>query len=141
MASTLLPLDVQKSVKEVLGTMTDPVTVRLYVKPSEVSSDTMKELWEDIQGLSDKVVVEIRDTVPEGMTVDAMEGAVTEFWQGDEFTGIRYLGIASGHEFGPMVETLTELSTQKAPTLSAEAEGWLSSLTERLHLQVFVTPT
>ncbi|MCL5116113.1 MAG: hypothetical protein M1272_03075 [Firmicutes bacterium] len=137
----ILPAEVQASVKEFLGTMVDPVTVKLYAKAGEESSETMRSLWQELAGLSEKLVLDVRDEVPANMTSASMEGAVTELWADGAFTGIRYLGLPAGHEFGPLVQTLVDLSTHVEPEVSSETAAWLKGLEQELRLQVFVTPT
>lgn len=140
-SSMLLPSEVQQSVKQALETLTEPVTVKLFLKPGEESSTTMHDLWDEIQALSPKISVEESTSVPAGMTPDEMEGAVSEVWLGEQWTGIRYLGIPSGYEFGPLIETLVEVSHGENPELGAPVLEWLKNLRDPLHLQVFVTPT
>lgn len=137
----LLSSDVQASVKQVLDTLSDPVTVKLYLKADEPSSTTMKDLWEELQTLSPKLMVETASGRPPGMASEEMEGVVSEVWYGGRFTGIRYLGIPSGYEFGPLIETLAEVSRNEAPSVSPDLAAWLKGLQKPLHFQVFVTPT
>ncbi len=137
----LLPQDVAQSVKETLATMPEPVTVKLFLKPGDESSITMKQLWEEIRPLAPNLVVEEHESVPVGMASEQMEGAVSELWLGGDFTGIRYLGVPSGYEFGPMIETLAEVSRKTQPEVSHSVAEWLGALDKPLHLEVFVTPT
>lgn len=137
----LLPSDVQQSVKQALEALTEPVTVKLFLKTGEASSSTMHDFWDEIQALSPKITVEESTSVPTGMTSDEMEGAVSEVWLGGQWTGIRYLGIPSGYEFGPLIETLVEVSHGGSPELGAPVMDWLKNLQDPLRLQVFVTPT
>ena len=137
----LLPEDVQASVRDNFHAMETPVTIRLYVKPGEESSETMHTLWQELGQLTDKLVLDVQEEVPTRMTAEDMEGAVSELWVDQAFTGVSYLGIPSGHEFGPLIQTLVELSNHVEPTVSPASEAWLNQLNEPLHLQVFVTPT
>lgn len=137
----LLTAEIQESVRQAWAGMTEPVTVKLFLKSGEESSKTMQELWDELATLSPKLTVEKSTEVPKGMTAQEMEGAVSEIWRGGQFTGVRYLGIPSGHEFGPLIETLLEVSNGNDPGLTPEALTWLQALKDPLHLQVFVTPT
>ncbi|NMP21922.1 hypothetical protein [Sulfobacillus harzensis] len=137
----LLTSDVQDSVKQALANMTESVTVKLFLKPGEESSNTMRELWGELQALTPKLIIEESESVPSGMDASQMEGAVSEVWQNGTFTGVRYLGIPSGYEFGPLIETLVEVSRGDAPELSESVVAWLKKLEKPLHFQVFVTPT
>lgn len=137
----MLPSEVQESVKQALAGMTEPVTVKLFVKPGDASSETMRALWGEIQATAPKLFVEESESIPPGMDASSMEGAVSELWRGGEFTGVRYLGIPSGYEFGPLIETVGEVSRGDAPEVSAPVVDWLKKLEKPLHFQVFVTPT
>ena len=54
--------------------------------------------------------------------------------------GIRFYGIPSGYEFVSLLEAI-KLVGGAAPSLSPATLQALETLTEPLHLQVFVTPT
>lgn len=137
----LLNAEIQESVKQAWAGMTEPVMVKLFLKSGEESSQTMQELWNELSTLSPMLAIEESTQSPSGMTPQEMEGAVSEIWRGGQFTGVRYLGIPSGHEFGPFIETLLEVSQGAEPGLTADASTWLQALKDPLHLQVFVTPT
>ena len=137
----ILPEDVQASVREYFQAMTNPVAVNLYVKPGEESSETMRGLWQELGELTDKLELQVHEEVPARMAPENMEGAVSDLWVDGVFTGVTYLGIPAGHEFGPLIQTLVELSTHAEPQVSPTTAAWLAKLDRPLRLQVFVTPT
>jgi alkyl hydroperoxide reductase subunit AhpF len=55
-------------------------------------------------------------------------------------TGIRFIGIPSGHEFGAFLEDIKAVSTHEV-ALSDQAKEALSQITHPVHIQVFTTPT
>jgi len=54
--------------------------------------------------------------------------------------GIRYFGIPSGHEFSSLIQDIMSVSERDSGLKPATRE-FLHSLTQPVHLQVFVTPT
>ncbi len=54
--------------------------------------------------------------------------------------GIRFYGIPSGYEFSTLIEDIMMISTGKT-SLTEKTIETLKSLKEKVHLQVFVTPT
>ena len=54
--------------------------------------------------------------------------------------GIRFYGIPSGYEFNSLIEDITAVSREHHG-LSEETVAKLDSLSEPVHIQVFVTPT
>nr|WP_245926336.1 thioredoxin family protein [Sulfoacidibacillus thermotolerans] len=54
--------------------------------------------------------------------------------------GIRFYGIPSGYEFSTLIEDIMMVSTGKT-SLTAKTIETLKNLKQKVHLQVFVTPT
>jgi alkyl hydroperoxide reductase subunit AhpF len=54
--------------------------------------------------------------------------------------GIRLYGIPSGYEFSSLIEDILLVGKGK-PELSQRTLDHLASLTEPVHIQVYVTPT
>ena len=101
----------------------------------------MRDLWSEVGDLSPKLLLEEFASAPAGMSASQWEGAVSEVWQDGAFTGVRYLGIPSGYEFGPLIETLVEVSRGDSPQLGEGVVEWLRQVDTPLHFEVFVTPT
>jgi glutaredoxin-like protein len=59
---------------------------------------------------------------------------------GDQDYGIRFYGIPSGYEFTSLLEAI-RIAAAGESDLSQETVEFLSSLSEPVHMQVFVTPT
>ncbi len=141
---SLMTDDVKAEVQQFLDGLDKPVTVHVHAVAGNPASDAVEELWRDLSAINPKVVVAVKAERPEPLapeTADDLESVVTTFSVDGDDTGIRYLGFPGGHEFGPMLQTLRDLSTDTPPELSAAARDYLSQLTRPLHLEVFVTPT
>ncbi len=141
---SLMTDDVKAEVKEFLGGLDKPVTVHVYPMAGNPASDAVEELWRDLSAINPKVVVATEGVRPAPRppeTPDDLESAIAAFSVDGTDTGIRYLGFPGGHEFGPMLQILRDLSTDTPPELSAAARDYLSQLKGPVHLEVFVTPT
>jgi glutaredoxin-like protein len=101
-----------------------------------------RELLEELQGVSDKVKVEIFDFVKDGAL--AKELGVSRIpaiaVTAEKDYGIRFYGIPSGYEFASLVEAIRLVANGEVK-LSPESKAFLEGLDQDLHLQVFVTPT
>jgi len=101
-----------------------------------------RELLEELQGISEKVNVEIHDFVKDATLAKELgisripAIAVT----GEKDYGIRFYGIPSGYEFASLVEAIRLVANAEVK-LSPESKAFLDGLTSDIHLQVFVTPT
>lgn len=141
---SLMTDDVKAEVKQFLDGLDKPVTVHVHPVAGNPASDAVEELWRDLSAINAKVVVAVEAERPAPLapeTADDLESAITTFSVDGDATGIRYLGFPGGHEFGPMLQTLRDLSTDTPPEISAAARDYLSQIKRPVHLEVFVTPT
>lgn len=140
----LLTQDVEEKVKEYLAAMDHEVTLEFYPRAGNAASDMVKDLWGEIAALSSKLTIKGHDdavTLVAPDTTEDLESAVTELSVEGKATGIRYLGIPGGHEFGAFLETLVAVSKDETPEIGAEVAQYLKDVQSPLHLYVFVTPT
>lgn len=101
-----------------------------------------RELLEDLQGLSDKLHLEIKDFVHD--EAEAQRLGVTRIpavlLNGQNKGTVRFYGVPAGYEFSTLIEDVLTVSSG-APELQDTTKQALESLTQDLHIQVFVTPT
>lgn len=101
-----------------------------------------RQLMEEITELSDKITLEEHDFAADEdavkrYSIDKIPATVVE---GDKDDGIRFFGIPAGYEFGTLIEDIIMVSKGDSG-LEPETRLALATLTEPVHLQVFVTPT
>jgi len=101
-----------------------------------------REILQELEGLSDKLSLEIYDFVEdkekvEQYNIDKIPAVVVE---GERDYGIRYYGIPAGYEFSSLIEDILDVS-RGTTSLSEETKKALANLEKPLHIQVFVTPT
>ena len=149
MAERLLDDQIVEQVRDVFSQMQNDVALIHFTTER---SDCMycpetKQLLEEIAPLSDKLHLEVYDIekdadkakefgvdkTPATIVAAYDHGVVTNF-------GIRYFGIPSGHEFSSIIQDIMTVSERDSGLKPATRE-FLKSLTEPVHLQVFVTPT
>lgn len=140
----LLSADVRAQVRKILEPAQSPVAFEFYPRLGDPGSDMMANLLMEVADLSPQldVVRHSESAVPIfPETASDLEGPVTLLTAGGQATGIRFLGLPEGHEFGPFLESVLAVSVGQPSTLSSDTRRYLSTLRNRLHMAVFVTPT
>ncbi|MGA7672553.1 MAG: thioredoxin family protein [Nitrolancea sp.] len=101
-----------------------------------------RELLEELVSLSDKLELEVRDFYADREAA-AAEG-VTEIpaivLEGENKGTVRFIGAPAGYEFATLIEDLVDVS-RGTTELQLHSRETLASLTEPVHIKVFVTPT
>jgi glutaredoxin-like protein len=142
---SLLKDSERKGVRERLKGLVQPVKLILFTQEMECffCKDT-RELIEEVAGLSEKIELEVLDFVKDSERADALGidkiPALAVLGADGEDHGIRLFGIPSGYEFMSLLESFDLVSSGQSG-LSDETKSKLKSITDPLHLQVFVTPT
>ena len=105
------------------------------------------QLVEEVADLNDLIGLQAYDLdaereVAEEFNVTASPTLVIAAREDDRLVdyGVRFLGAPAGHEFTTLIHDLLLVSKRRTD-LSEETREFLSSLSEPLLLQVFVTPT
>jgi alkyl hydroperoxide reductase subunit AhpF len=105
-----------------------------------------RELLEELAGLSSQLSLEVHnfqlekekaaeygvDTVPATVVRDGYDR--------DHGHGIRFLGLPAGYEFASLLDAILMVSKGDSG-LSPDSRKKLASVSQPVHLQVFVTPT
>lgn len=101
-----------------------------------------RELLEEVASLSEKIHLYIYDFVKDVEV--AKEYGIGEIpaivIERPERRGVRFYGIPSGYEFSTLIADIVDVSRGKTD-LSPGTREFLATLTEQVHIQVFVTPT
>jgi alkyl hydroperoxide reductase subunit AhpF len=100
------------------------------------------ELLGELAGLSDRITLRTHDLLTDA--AQAKEMGITRIpafvLSGKALGHVRFIGIPSGYEFSSVIEDLVDVArgtTDLAPKAVAELAG----LKNRVHIQVFGTPT
>ena len=128
-----------------LNDLANPVELKLFTQKvmancqyCEDTEKLMQEVAELSPNLSVKVLnfVNDKDDV-EAYKIDKIPALVLE---GEEDLGLRFYGIPAGYEFATFLDTLIRISKGEHE-LEADSLEKIASLTQPIHIQVFVTPT
>ena len=146
--ASLLNEDIKKQVSDVFADLINPVNILFFGQEENCPYcyDT-RQLMEELVTLSDNLQLTVFDldkdsAVASQYNIDKAPGLVLAAQDGDEIIdyGIRYAGIPSGHEFSTLIHDLLQIASRDSG-LSEKTRNYLKTLSEPLHLQVFVTPT
>ena len=139
----MLPDEIKDQVRKAFADLKNPVRFILFTQTFEcMYCRENRELLEEVAGLSDQVTTEIYNFAIDKEKVEeyAIDKIPAAAIVGEEDYGIRFYGIPAGYEFTTLVHTVRMLGG--AGTQLDEATlAQVQSLTEPVHLQVFVTPT
>ncbi len=149
MTERLLDDSIVAQVRDVFSSLQQDVALIHF---TTTRSDCMycpetKQLLEEIAPLSDKLHLEVYDIESDSAKaaefgVDKTPATIVAAYDNGNITnyGIRYFGIPSGHEFSSLIQDIITVS-ERDSGLKPETREFLKSLTQPVHLQVFVTPT
>ena len=146
----LLNETVEKQVRELFAGLIHPVEVVFFgsrdADRAPYSQDTA-DLLAEVVALSDLLTLRVLDIDADAALaaqykVDAAPGFVMLGVDSKNRLdyGIRGKGIPAGHEFTSLVNDLV-LVSKRDSNLAPETREFLQSLTQPVHLMVFVTPT
>ena len=143
----LINEEVAEEVRERLNEMVNPVKLVHFTQELnlEYGAET-RQLLEEVAALSDKLSLEILnllldkekaaeygiDKVPATAILDATS-------EPNDY-GIRYYGLPAGYEFSTLLDAILDVSKADSGLAPSSREK-LQTLSQPLHLQVFVTPT
>ena len=101
-----------------------------------------RSLLEEVAGLSDKISLDVDNFITDEekvkeFNIDKIPATVI---MGEKDYGIRFYGIPSGYEFSSLLGDISMVSSGDSG-LTQETKDQLHSLTDPMHLQVYVTPT
>ena len=110
-------------------------------EPCETCAQT-QELLEEVAGLSDKLTLTVHEISSakeeaEGFGIDRVPAFVVK---GAVRGRMRFFGIPAGYEFSGFLADLVDAS-KGTTDLSEGTREFLASLTEKVNIKVFTTPT
>ncbi len=136
---------IRGQVSQFLQDLQDSVTIQIYPGPNPELSQVFLDLSNEVADLSDLIMVaqiaEAPPLEPGHSGTESASGPIATLLDNQGHpTGIRFVGIPSGHEFGAFLEGIKAVSTHEAQ-LSDQAKQALAHITSPVHIQVFTTPT
>ena len=134
----------QAEIKKRFAELVNPVRIINFTQAIECQyCKETRQILEELTALSDKIILEVYNFVNDKDIVEQYhidKIPATVIASPDKDYGIRYYGIPSGYEFASILEDIELISTGKHE-LSDETIERLKTITQPVHIQVFVTPT
>lgn len=139
----------RQQVRELLGNMTDHVTLRFYTQA--IGCETCPETGNILELLAElgggKITIDERNLVLDQSEQDAgidrtptivVLGRDADGSERDE--GVRFVGAPFGYEFTSLLDAIL-LVSRRDTGLSEESQALLGHVTSPMAIQVFTTPT
>lgn len=99
----------------------------------------IEELMNEVSSFSEKIELKVYDYQSEEAKKFDVKTAPTILFE--EYPGVRYLGIPSGHEFSAFLKDIIHISNRSYHFQHPETENKIKSIDKKVHIMVFVTPT
>jgi glutaredoxin-like protein len=139
----LIGEEVAAEIRQRLNGMSAPVQLVHFTQELNLQyGRETREVLQELASLSDKLTLQVYDFLLDKEKV-AEYGVdkvpATAVCNGKDY-GIRFYGIPAGYEFSALLDAILDVSKGESG-LSAETKEKLGSVTQPIHLEVFVTPT
>jgi glutaredoxin-like protein len=133
----------KRLVTELFRNLKNPVKLINFTQELECQfCRETRKLLKEVSELSDKVSLEVynfqldKEKVSQ-YGVDKIPASVIE---GDKDYGVGYYGMITGYEFAALLQDIVDVSKRESG-LSPKTKEQLKKLNQKIHLQVFTTPT
>jgi alkyl hydroperoxide reductase subunit AhpF len=137
----MLSSDTRQLLQAALARMVSPVRLVVFTQGC-AGGARGREVTRELSSLSDKIVVDERDLLldRESAALYRVDRAPAIAVVGDRDRGIRFVGVPGGYEIMSLADAILLVSSGDS-RLSPVSRASLAAVTERIDLQVFVTPT
>jgi len=139
----LIGEDDAQEIRERLKEMVNPVKLVHFTQELNLEyGREAKELLEELAALSDKLSVEVYNSLLDKVKVAEYKVdkvPATAVRNGKDY-GIRFYGLPAGYEFSALLDAIIDVSKGDSG-LGPESKEKLGKVTQPVHLEVFVTPT
>jgi glutaredoxin-like protein len=143
----MLNKNIQAQVRKEFENLDAPVKLLVFTQSFECQyCEETRQLAEEVAALAPQLSVQVYDLVADKAIADAYgidklpAVALVRGGKEERDYGIRFYGIPSGYEFTTLIQDIVMISRGESG-LSEGTMSQLATLTESVHLQVFVTPT
>jgi glutaredoxin-like protein len=133
----------RRLVGELFKNLKEPVKLVNFTQELECQScRENRQLLKEVSELSDKINLEVynfqldKEKVSQ-YGVDKIPATIIE---GDKDYKIRYYGMITGYEFATLLQDIADVSKRESG-LSQKTKDQLKKIEQKIHLQVFTTPT
>lgn len=141
----LLNEQIRGEIHSALGTLPRPVELVFHPGPAGEPQEFMRGLLTELTEVVPELHLVEEAAAPtvepghdSGMPVEGPILVVRP--AGTSFSGVRFLGVTAGLEFGSLIEAIKDVAGGE-PHVEKETQAVLGALAHPVHVQVFTTPT
>jgi glutaredoxin-like protein len=133
----------KEHVKKEFKQLRESVKIVMFTQEFECEyCRAVRDLLEDVAGLSDRISLEVLDFVKDrekagSYGIDKIPAFIV---MGEKDYGIRFYGVPAGYEFPTLIEDIIDVS-RREHGLPGDVTGILSKVEKPVHLQVIISPT
>ncbi len=138
----MLDEQVMRKAKETLSGMKNPVKLVVFKSEKHESGELMAQLADELRGASPLLTVQVHDFDSEKKLAEeyGVSQPSTMCIMGKEKRFVKVLGLPSGHEFFPFLQTVADVSKGYIE-MPRELEAKAKAIDFPVTMKVFVTPT
>ncbi len=120
----------------------EPVKIVLFTSKQASRSKDQRRLLEDVVKLSSRISLEVYDVESDREIASryAVDEAPCTAILGKRDFGLRFYGVAAGHEFSTLIEAVLMVGNGRSG-LAPALEDWVRRIDTPTHIEVFVTLT
>lgn len=133
----------KRLVSEIFKNLKNPVKLINFTQELECQfCREVRQLLKEVSELSDKVSLEVYNFQldKEKVSQYGVDKIPATMIEGDKDYGIRYYGMITGYEFATLLQDIVDVSKRESG-LSQNTKEQLKKINQKIHLQVFTTPT
>jgi glutaredoxin-like protein len=133
----------KQHVKKEFKALRESVKIVMFTQEFECEyCKTVRDLLEDLAGLSDRISLEVLDFVKDRAKAESygIDKIPAFLVMGEKDYGIRFFGVPAGYEFPTLIEDIIDVS-RREHGLSADLTGMLAKIEKPVHMQVIISPT
>jgi alkyl hydroperoxide reductase subunit AhpF len=135
-----------KQLQETFSELKSPVKLVFFTQTLNCETcDVAKQVLDEVVRISGQITLEEHNFLLEKdeaarLGIDRVP-AVAVIGENGQDHGIRFFGAPHGYEFSSLLESILLIGGADDVGLSEASNALLASLTQPVHIQVFVTPT
>jgi alkyl hydroperoxide reductase subunit AhpF len=141
---------VSADIKERFSELVHPVKLVVFSQALQhPESEEVKRLIEELAALDDRLIVETKNFIIDKESAEALKVhhipglAILRAGQDgapDVDYGVRFFGLPMQYDFGVLIDGIVDVSKGESGLEPATIEA-LNALPQKIHLQIFTTPT
>ncbi len=116
------PAEMKEQLKGVFGKLTKKVTLLTFTQANDAKSLELTGFLQEIAALSDKLTLKDASSVEQNVVEATRFPALALLDEQDNYTGIKFTGVPSGHELNSLVLAIYNVGSEGQPLESTKVD-------------------